>query len=170
MENDRLFQFTPALRRATRTTMSRARVCVCFNSRPPCDGRRFQRTLFTLPSSFQFTPALRRATQGCRPASLRPKVSIHARLATGDISRAWSRSASRCFNSRPPCDGRPGPLSELCQLTQSFNSRPPCDGRQTVRIAVATFAKFQFTPALRRATATICSIIAVIKHLHASQL
>ncbi len=59
---DVMFQFTPVLRRATL---------------PPvvsglCYGR------------FQFTPVLRRATERLQHGPLDKKVSIHARLATGD--------------------------------------------------------------------------------------
>ena len=101
------FQFTPALRRATgrarqivrprhvsiharlatgdasSATLTRAQLC--FNSRPPCDGRRLFTERTNADVMFQFTPALRRAT-----------------WRRGHVGRLC-----RCFNSRPPCDGRP---------------------------------------------------------------
>ena len=67
-----VFQFTPALRRATRGAFRSPRCTRCFNSRPPCDGRPL------------FPHRLRRLR----------RVSIHARLATGDL-KVRSASASR---------------------------------------------------------------------------
>ena len=124
-----------------------------FNSRPSCDGRpgrllrcntskRFQftpvlRRATFMPcapfsaSKFQFTPVLRRAT--VQNAKRRPtkKVSIHARLATGDTIPS-STSPSPSFNSRPSCDGRL-PFVLWFKPLSCFNSRPSCDGRPLER-------------------------------------
>ena len=122
------FQFTPVVRRATKSSPLFT-ILVCFNSRPSCDGRRrasrrcsgtrwFQftpvvrRATHTKPrtmqcSVFQFTPVVRRATIPLKSELPSRDVSIHARRATGD--RATLRHLHRYarFNSRPSCDGRP---------------------------------------------------------------
>ena len=77
---------------------------------------------------FQFTPVLRRATRPLR--HVRP---------------------TRCFNSRPSCDGRPAVPFPRRQNAR-FNSRPSCDGRPYQRTTTTVNVKFQFTPVLRRAT------------------
>ena len=141
-----MFQFTPALRRATARPGS-----VC------------------LHSGFQFTPALRRATRKLNDSLMRASVSIHARLATGDPpTRSASgattsfqftpalRRATRngfvlslpalSFNSRPPCDGRPSRGRGRRGLRESFNSRPPCDGRHTATAAPPPPAGFNSRP------------------------
>ena len=77
------FQFTPVVRRATKSQNSPSSPR-SFNSRPSCDGRR--------------------ARGGCSPSLA---VSIHARRATGDASVPAPLRRARRFNSRPSCDGRP---------------------------------------------------------------
>ena len=76
------FQFTPVLRRATQEPRNGVHD-TSFNSRPSCDGR------------------LRAVGVG-----LGVVVSIHARLATGDVCRSILWYNAHSFNSRPSCDGR----------------------------------------------------------------
>ncbi len=98
-----------------------------FNSRPSCDGRlqpirkpRFRRvSIHARLATGDCAARVRHAGNGVSiharlatgdgdsagRAALRD-VSIHARLATGDHMYFVRRSSSRCFNSRPSCDGR----------------------------------------------------------------
>ncbi len=120
------FQFTPVLRRATQEEALRKAI-LCFNSRPSCDGRLSPGPSNAVPGSFnsrpycdgrhtlqdgaaqvgfQFTPVLRRATRPDIQGPHGRRVSIHARLATGDRGRRPRRSTLCSFNSRPYCDGR----------------------------------------------------------------
>ena len=78
-------------------------------------------------------------------------VSIHARLATGDLFKMPNISASLCFNSRPSCDGRQPPRHSSA-ANRRFNSRPSCDGRLPSASRPSSVRPFQFTPVLRRAT------------------
>ena len=124
-----MFQFTPVLRRATCGRSSTARSTSGFNSRPSCDGRR----------------------QTARSSTETQRVSIHARLATGDTGSFVLGPDLRCFNSRPSCDGRPARCRKS-RIRTGFNSRPSCDGRRNADMLRAILAMFQFTPVLRRAT------------------
>ena len=78
-------------------------------------------------------------------------VSIHARLATGDILHYATLDNER-FQFTPVlrrATARGNRHRYLC----GFNSRPSCDGRQKrLSVDVRVFV-FQFTPVLRRATA-----------------
>ena len=79
----RLFQFTPALRRATGTDCAVA-FCDVFQFTPALRRATGIVNINVGCAAFQFTPALRRATQMQR-SKVNPVVSIHARLATGDL-------------------------------------------------------------------------------------
>ena len=182
-----MFQFTPALRRAT----------LC-------------EYLTDLLHKFQYTPALRRATGMTIFGG-----NLNAFQFTPALRRATKRKrksqTEKRFNSRPPCDGRlrffnPSALRCMFQFTPALRRATswPLPSFRVVLVSIharlatgdevravleyveefqftpalrratatdgqeARMSRFQFTPALRRATATICSIIAVIKHLHAS--
>ena len=58
------------------------------------------------------------------------RVSIHARLATGDLAVQYDQT----------------------NWNEGFNSRPSCDGRLAEAVKRHRERKFQFTPVLRRAT------------------
>ena len=169
-----VFQFTPALRRATFHRHAGRAVRPGFNSRPPCDGRLFR---------FHFLPSF--LCFNSRPPC--------------DGRRAEDRGACRSwrFNSRPPCDGRLSSLSPSgffgFQFTPALRratghgfgalgrkfvsiharlatgdarcrSQAPCPGvsiharlatGDKITRSLAAIGWFQFTPALRRAT--ICA-------------
>ena len=100
---------------------------------------------------FQFTPVMRRATlRHLRRPRVFP-VSIHARHVTGDQNQPKGKEKTRCFNSRPSCDGRPS-SSRRCSCRRGFNSRPSCDGRPAHLASSPLDGVFQFTPVVRRAT------------------
>ena len=101
--------------------------------------------------SFQFTPVLRRATRAAPEGQHQLRVSIHARLATGDSRPLPPSPELRGFNSRPSCDGRRA-LTITGDGESRFNSRPSCDGRLRRGRGRMRRPAFQFTPVLRRAT------------------
>jgi len=101
------FQFTPVLRRATGGKR-------CLQSR----------------LKFQFTPVLRRATATRYISFIRELVSIHARLATGDVAEDCKPSAHRVSIHARLATG-----DASADLPKSYEGM------------------FQFTPVLRRATA-----------------
>ena len=124
------FQFTPVLRRATAGYKYRFG-WHGFNSRPSCDGR-LEPARLNIPLA----------------------VSIHARLATGDVSASFPRGgvpfqftpvlrrATPAFVHLPYhvrvsiharlATGDHSPAFH-CGLVDSFNSRPSCDGRHVER-------------------------------------
>ena len=145
-----------------------------FNSRPPCDGRHDRRAGGQAETGVSIHARLATGDHRHLREQHRPCVSIHARLATGDwcahiaekrstsfqftpaLRRATLRRLNHltiaCFNSRPPCDGRPRGRLPRSRASR-FNSRPPCDGRPGWSVTSNVQLEFQFTPALRRATA-----------------
>ena len=125
------FQFTPVLRRATTAN----------------------RKGFT-PWQFQFTPVLRRATEKANQdlarqrvsiharlatgdtidgvSLVKARVSIHARLATGDIKIIGSRSSIIGFQFTPVLRRATQNIGHDAHIS-GFNSRPSCDGRLHAR-------------------------------------
>ena len=143
-----------------------------FNSRPSCDGRPGETSYIRACESFNSRPSCdgRHKPFWACPGGA---VSIHARLATGDLAASDTAVRRVRFNSRPSCDGRPGCAASPAP-SRSFNSRPSCDGRRgllamgaiirvsiharlatgdrSTRTRARRSARFQFTPVLRRAT------------------
>ena len=167
-----MFQFTPVLRRATRTRVDLAQVIAVsiharlatgdpqarrggqrsrrFNSRPSCDGRLYG----VIPEAVVVVSIhARLATGDASRASISSmsSVSIHARLATGDASSRPTFRTSSCFNSRPSCDGRHHTRVSFTDETFQFT---PVLRRATDAVCSGVMWKmwFQFTPVLRRAT------------------
>ena len=105
---------------------------ISFNSRPSCDGRQLPGPML---HAMRVSIHARLATGDYRVQALLPRlrVSIHARLATGDLHLFRPRHSTYCFNSRPSCDGR-HPTPGLGIEIHSFNSRPSCDGRRCVAL------------------------------------
>ena len=121
-----VFQFTPVLRRATGLRRLWAYVVVRFNSRPSCDGRHAPTRSAVSGTRFQFTPVLRRATIDINRLAI-SKVSIHARLATGDSPAALEAAPSK-FQFTPVLRRATSDRRRDIH-PQRFNSRPSCDGR-----------------------------------------
>ena len=79
------------------------------------------------------------------------RVSIHARLATGDPKDCKRRKPSPRFNSRPSRDGRPD--ADVKDATNSQFQFTPVSRRATDFVEDMYLKKgFQFTPVSRRAT------------------
>ena len=145
-----LFQFTPALRRATRLRyLGKSQSEVSIHARLATGDERPKKIQHS--KKFQFTPALRRATPLRKTRLERRLVSIHARLATGDAARDSREMILTWFQFTPALRRATG---DICPGFDGrcFNSRPPCDGRRPTRITRWGLHLFQFTPALRRAT------------------
>ena len=131
----------------------------------------------TITREFQSTPLMRGATFGTRHVILFQQVSIHAPHARGDQSARTSTWPRTCFNPRPSCEGRlvpvlPARLGEGVSIhaphargdlglvsrtssSSSFNPRPSCEGRLPHVGRRARGGRFQSTPLMRGATATI---------------
>ena len=146
-----MFQFTPVLRRATRICKSIFAHGGSFNSRPSCDGRPRLGVRFALHDSFNSRPSC----DGRPFRRVRVKVdiivSIHARLATGDLAFPFLFAVFVWFQFTPV----------LRRATNSFrfSFQPivfqftPVLRRATgIAISTVATASFQFTPVLRRAT------------------
>ena len=84
---------------------------------------------------------------------VRRGVSIHARLATGDLGVPGELLKGLCFNSRPSCDGRHALKVARPLLLVSIHARL-ATGDPTCRFLGWQEPRFQFTPVLRRATPT----------------
>ena len=97
-----------------------------------CVNQRVGRAVPGEPPNPQFTPVLRRATQHGRNYARSRAVSIHARLATGDLALEWLDRGRR--------------VSIHARLATG-------DGVGDLRVVVGFW--FQFTPVLRRATAAV---------------
>ena len=69
---------------------------------------------------------------------------------TTSLRRTKLRNAGN-FNPRPPCGGRPFPLSSRASLI-NFNPRPPCGGRQSEGFRYIENAAFQSTSPVWRTT------------------
>ena len=123
------FQFTPVLRRATITIVVFIAQIERFNSRPSCDGRPTHRRGARQPAQFQFTPVLRRATALAEIDKHDFSVSIHARLATGDLSTVNYQLRNNPFQFTPVLRRATDASGNCTDCTDGFNSRPSCDGR-----------------------------------------
>ena len=102
-----------------------------FNSRPSCDGRRYADIFRTSPKCFNSRPSCDGRPEAVADHPPRD-VSIHARLATGDFIP----------QSIP-----------LGLFFVSIHARLATGDRSVRQLAAS--ATFQFTPVLRRATASI---------------
>ena len=123
-----LFQFTPVLRRAT------------------CARRSRQRS-----RAFQFTPVLRRATGLGEVLDELRRVSIHARLATGDKKRCAVEIAARLVSIHARLATGDGDARRAAHASDvSIHARLATgdDDFEDLRAQ----GLFQFTPVLRRAT------------------
>ena len=98
--DDLQFQFTPVVRRATRSGLRLCSRFSGFNSRPSCDGRHVASAYKAVSAMFQFTPVVRRAT-----------------------NRSAGRSTTSRFNSRPSCDGRLNRAFERILAAVSIHAR-----------------------------------------------
>ena len=139
------------MRRATSNNLIGSAISLGFNSRPPCDGRHYMHPKSQNEFLFQFTPAMRRATNNFLLSSQVTVVSIHARHATGDFSYPLNINYLSCFNSRPPCDGRRTPQKQSQRL-RKFQFTPAMRRATQSPQHTQMAQQFQFTPAMRRAT------------------
>ena len=168
-----MFQFTPVVRRATFTRATVAQSCA-FQFTPVVRRATYCSGSITSTSAFQFTPVVRRATfYQCRDIDS-DKFQFTPVVRRATASQTTTNRRNECFNSRPSCDGRPA-APEIPASRTRFNSRPSCDGRPglprpelhhlgvSIHARRATgdlrkvykigpFARFQFTPVVRRAT------------------
>ena len=170
----RKFQFTPVVRRATCEFPCRNPHCHRFNSRPSCDGRRRN---MSVGYRVKVSIHARRAT-GDRRGLRRwtPSGCFNSRPSCdGRLPSRRFPSRAMGFNSRPSCDGRRYNAQNRRSVC-SFNSRPSCDGRRDrcrarcarpsvsiharratgddTKITCVKWCEFQFTPVVRRATAS----------------
>ena len=142
------FQFTPVMRRATRSGCG-----------------------LVLSGTFQFTPVMRRATRRTGPCAasrrFNSRPSCDGRLSTYQQSTTW-----KGFNSRPSCDGRRRHRHHNDSRRVSIHARhatgDPAAGQYRFAVLVSIHARhatgdsalrslaaltaFQFTPVMRRAT------------------
>ena len=144
---------------------------LCFNPRPPYEGRPAALRERVHTVWFQSTPPIRGATLIVPSFMLALSVSIHAPHTRGDyIQRAsainlsfqstppirgatdmqYSKSHYRCFNPRPPYEGRPENLHQSCSCRVSIHApHTRGDGKGT---AYSIDNLFQSTPPIRGAT------------------
>ena len=77
-----------------------------FYPRPPRGGRRFARSLWSIPCVFLSTPSARRATNCIWGGKTSQKISIHALREEGDGLILLPRLGDKNFYPRPPRGGR----------------------------------------------------------------
>ena len=128
-----------------------SQLCIYFNPRPPCGGRRFLRYDCIVKSLFQSTSPVWRTTYINAAFIGRKHISIHVPRVEDDKPRGNKLPRLPYFNPRPPCGGRLScwysflfvnlisihvPRVEDDELLVflfvrkfDFNPRPPCGGR-----------------------------------------
>ena len=100
--------------------------------------------------SFQFTPVLRRATRGRVGRRERVRVSIHARLATGDCGDGGGHPAAIVSIHARLATGDQASARVQPDFAVSIHARLATG--DVVHKLATLMARFQFTPVLRRAT------------------
>ena len=130
---------------------SRRMITQGFNPRPPCEGRLslIRREIRTV--LFQSAPPLRGATPAVCALMHTHSVSIRAPLARGDSAAHYCHQIAVVSIRAPLARGdrmsEPRIIHQRC-----FNPRPPCEGRLELKVRTHLLALFQSAPPLRGAT------------------
>ena len=112
-------------------------------------------------SRFQSAPPLRGATSSTLKKRGNKGVSIRAPLARGDEILIDFFRACRCFNPRPPCEGRPS-LDAKRMTSAMFQSAPPLRGATTHDSAVVAHRSVSIRAPLARGDSYTARVISAV--------